>query len=290
MDRIARMRSSPGARRRRAISAVALAAALAALPAVPQQLEAQTNPAPASTYAFTIPVPVTECGFDGSAIPGAVEQQARGGARFYYVRSANGKVVIQFVEYNPKTQTAEYVQFNAADTTSTSRRKFFCMPQATFDSFTRESVQWGWRSRDFAVGALILPVKLRPGTGGAGFDFSTDVAFGTSAGWRWRLSDRRETFTSVLGGVALSSVSLTEENTRGTVTTTTDRAAFTWTLGLMLEENRFQIGAFLGQDRISQPSQANWAFQGKTWFAIGLGYTLFGAAPEKPAAKQPGAD
>jgi hypothetical protein len=56
--------------------------------------------------------------------------------------------------------------------------------------------------------------------------------------------------------------------------------------GGMFEVNRLQVGLFIGQDRISQPKEANWAFQGKSWFGLGLGYAIFGSPSDKPASTQ----
>jgi hypothetical protein len=249
-----------------------------------QNVPAPATPAPATTYAFTLPVPVEECSFEGVKVDGT-GTQARMGGKFYYVQAvpSNAVVVIRFLTYSFKDTPQLYQRFNSTDTLTTTPKKFFCVAQKDFDRFTRRSYAAGLSSHDFVVGALVLPVKLRPGAKGAGFDFANDVAFGTTAGYRYRTSDSRENFLSLLAGVALSSVQLTAENTNGKLTETTDRPAFTWTTGMMFEVNRFQIGAFIGQDRISQPRQSSWAFQGKTWFALGLGYTLFGGVAEQPA-------
>ncbi len=282
----------PGSSELRLTQKTRVVAALMALNLfAPAVVRAQEEPSAGSTHAFVLSVPVMSCTFDGNAPSnGAVEERAPRGAKFQFVQSVknNETVVIQFLDYTGKSSASKslFLSLNAPSTTD-SDRYYFCLSRARFDRFSRRAFATGPRSTELAVGALVLPVKLRPGTAsGAGFDFANDVAFGTSAGARMRILDHRELFVSLLVGVALSSVSLTAENTADALTTTTDRAAFTWTTGAMIEANKFQLGVFIGQDRISQPKAANWAFQGKTWFGLGLGYALFGAAPAQPARTQ----
>jgi hypothetical protein len=54
----------------------------------------------------------------------------------------------------------------------------------------------------------------------------------------------------------------------------------------MLEFERFQIGLLFGTDLISNPNQNDWAYQGKPWLSIGLGYSLLTAPANSPATTQ----
>lgn len=279
-------------------SLLAVAAAAALVPTA--HAAAQTSPVAGDTYTFTLDVPVTECDFAGAPAGGGPQQAPQGG-KFYYVQpGASGTdVVIQFLYWSPTSPN--YIRFNkdvpvaALDNSAQARavraraeRKYFCVTQERFTTFARRAYDTGLSSAQFVVGALILPVKLRPATDETDFDFAKDLSVGTTAGWRVRVHDRRDVYVSAIGGAALSSVALTPENTAGTVTEVSDRAAFTWVLGGMFDVDRFQFGVFVGQDRISNSSAANWAHQGKTWYGLGLGYNLFGGAQPQPAAEQPG--
>ena len=229
------------------------------------------------TYSFRVAVPVAQCDIDGAAKQAAT--QAPPGAKFYFLQAAkNGTdVVIQFLSW--AKSDPNYLAFNVEASRGADTFRYFCVYRGHFDRFSERIYATWLSSRKLTVGALVLPVKMRRQP----FDFSKDVTVGTTAGARMRMSPRRESYFSLLGGVGLSSASLTSENTKSAVTTPTDRAAVTWTVGAMFDVDRFQFGAFIGQDRISQPNQADWIYQGKTWLAVGLGYSLFGAESAKAA-------
>ena len=241
-------------------------------------LAAQSNDPPSKqleTYAFRVAVPVVECAIDGS--PKGPATQAPPGAKFYFLQAAKEgtDVVIQFLSW--AKSDPNYLAFNVDAGRGAERFKYFCVERGNFERFAERIYATWLSSRKLTVGALVLPVKLRRQP----FDFSKDVTVGTTAGARMRMSPRRESYISLLGGVGLSSATLTSENTNAAVTTTTDRAALTWTVGAMFDVDRFQFGAFIGQDRVSQPNQSDWIYQGKTWLAVGLGYSLFGAESAK---------
>lgn len=242
----------------------------------------QSAPKPGNTYAFKISAPVASCDFDGGN-KASTFNYAPVGARFFYVRTSTDAtdVVIQFLLWNESNDN--FSVFNAAKDQRASTPKNFCVEKTVFEQMSDEIFSAGPRSWQLASGILILPVKFRPGKDSRAFDFSKDVTFGTTAGLRFRLSARREVFLNMLGGVGLSSVTLNSSNTISKLATSTDRAAFTWTSGLMLEVEKFQFGAFLGQDRISQPNERDWVYQGKNWWAIGLGYSIFGSGSGQPA-------
>jgi hypothetical protein len=245
--------------------------------------EAQTNPLPVTTYRLRVALPVVGCSFNGQL--NTLASEAPSGSRFRYLQpTADGThVIIQFLTWKDQAST-QYATFNAPTTrVGGGTGTLFCLPRTSFDNFTERVYDTGWSSTDLAVGVLVLPLKLRPSAGNRSFDYSKDITIGTSAGPRWRMSPVRDVYVSAIGGIGLSSVTLTSANTGAKVTQTTDRAAVTWTIGTMLDVDRFQIGAFLGQDRISEPNQADWIYHGKPWFSIGLGYSLFGAGPGQPA-------
>ncbi len=261
---------------------VALAFVLGSSPLLGQA----NDPLPAGTYSFDVSVPVTRCNFDGSGKSITVHAPAL--SRFYYLQSIvagnSNDVVIQFLNFKA---ASSFRTFNVDSTDAGLEPKYFCLPRTTFERFTSKAYATGRNSWELAAGALILPVKLRPGGRTTPFDFSKDVTIGTTAGGRIRMHPRRDVYQSFLLGVGISSATLTPQNTGGSVTELTDRAALTWTIGTMLEVEKFQFGLFLGQDRISQPNQGNWVYQGKTWWALGLGYSLFGASAPKEAKGNP---
>lgn len=232
------------------------------------------------TYAFAVAVPVRTCSFDGEAASTLTTPPDR--AKFLVLGPAKGRdsVVIQFLNWKEGNPNRALLNFTNTDETV---RRYYCMPRTFIERFAERTYDTWRSSAELTAGALLLPVKLRPGKDSAGFDFSKDVTFGTAAGVRMRLSDHRAIYGSWLIGAGISSATLSPATTNKVVTQSTERAAFTWTTGLMLEVDRFQFGGFVGQDRISQPNQADWIYQGRTWLALGLGYSLLSTPPATPS-------
>lgn len=44
----------------------------------------------------------------------------------------------------------------------------------------------------------------------------------------------------------------------------------------MLQYKKVQTGIYLGTDFINNQTHYQWQYQGKSWFALGIGYQLFG--------------
>ena len=283
----------------------------------PGTLRAQLNPDPIATYRFNLPVPLHECEFTGSELSQSITY-APGGSRFYALGAGPNedkveRIRIQFLNWVPNVipdstavglrgqkvsdeallqrqeENRKYMTFNYGRGTLNPQAGdhplVFCIEKSLFDRMTTRTYDKGFSTLDLAAGVLILPIKLRAGAGQP-FDFSKDVTIGTVAGPRMRISETREAYISLLGGAGITAVSLTPENTGGKVTTATDRAAVTLSLGPMFEFNRFQVGIMVGWDRISNPNQDDWRYQGKHWFSIGLGYSLLSAPPSPPASNE----
>lgn len=238
-----------------------------------------SSPVAGATYAFKVAVMLQPCNFDGSATAEPLEQ-APAGSQFYFVRMNGSDAVVQFLLWPEADPLRARLNTLPGDATT---RPYHCLSKADFESFSRVSNATKWASREGVFGALLLPVKLRPGSKTRDFDFSKDLSIGTTGGLRMRISDTKEIFVSALVGTGVASVSLNAENTGGTVTAATDRAAFTWTTGGVFEVDKIQFGLFVGADHISNNKKTNWIHNGRPWYAIGLGYSVFGSSTPKPA-------
>lgn len=223
------------------------------------------------SYAFDAAVPVQQCAFGGN--PSGDLYQAPAGTKFVHLGqvSSGGKqiVVIQFLLWD-ETNT-NYKIFNVDED---GNRKYFCLSSDVFERYTtRVYATWG-TSAQLTAGTALMPIKLRFGAKDRPFEFTTDVSVGPTAGVKMRMSERREYYLIPLLGVGLSSVELNRDNTNGAVTEVIDRSAFTVNLGVVLEIESFQFGAFGGLDFISGPNKNDWKHQNKPWLAVGLGYNL----------------
>jgi hypothetical protein len=234
-----------------------------------------------ATYAARISLPFTKCELTAPLVSAASAQQAPRAARFTYVMaSGDGATAIATVQFIDWTDSSLYRTFNADE--GTVGRKFFCVNRELLQRFAEPVAATGIRKGEPVFGVLTLPIKLRGKAGSAGFDFTNDAAFGATGGWKIRLSPYSQRSLSLVVGIGLSSVALTKENTNATIPDASSRPAFTALGGVVLDLDKFQLGVFAGQDRISQPQTTNWAYQGKTWFGLGIGLRIFGSETAKP--------
>jgi hypothetical protein len=235
-----------------------------------------------ATYEARISLPFTKCELTAPAVLAASAQQAPPAARFTYVSTSTDDTtaIVQFLDWRDSASSL-FRTFNAD--AGTVGRKFFCVDRKLLQRFAQPVAATGIRQGEPVFGVLTLPIKLRGKTGSAGFDFTNDAAFGATGGWKIRLSAYSQRSVSVVLGVGLSSVALTKENTNATIPDASSRPAFTALGGVVLDLDKFQLGVFAGQDRISQPQMTNWAYQGKTWFGFGIGLKIFGNETVKPS-------
>ncbi|GAB4028951.1 hypothetical protein [Spirosoma koreense] len=89
----------------------------------------------------------------------------------------------------------------------------------------------------------------------------------------------------MLTGYSISNVVLdapSVERNANLLTETNNFTALSLSVGYMFENEKIQVGVFMGNDNLSRVNQENfgWQYQGKPWFSIGLGYSIF--STEKP--------
>ena len=138
-----------------------------------------------------------------------------------------------------------------------------------------------------AVGTMILPIKIRGPIdfNGTHYErqFSTDISIGPYIGYRFKVSGNDyKPFTTVglfAGPTLINYVSATTQSGSPTPTSTTpdNMFAFTYGLGVVHEINGFQIGLVYGTDRVSGKRVAEWPYDGKGWFSLGIGYNFLAA-------------
>lgn len=132
------------------------------------------------------------------------------------------------------------------------------------------------KMNNFIFGALLAPIKIRLGNKEERlFDFTTDVAIGTSVGLRMGISEFQPQYINFLLSVGISSVYADEESLAGILTDQANLAALTLSGGVLFEISDMQVGLFAGADWLSKEAGRAWGNQGQLWFSIGIGYQIF---------------
>ena len=175
-------------------------------------------------------------------------------------------------EYNRNNRIRNTYFISQKDLDGRTRRRYST-------SFISDEGEIPFSGTSITGGVTILPFKFRPKVNfdgkKDGFEFSKDVQLGLSAGLRQRISHYNPFYINLLINIGISSVTLDSFNTRGFQTTSTDLAAITFAYGIVLDFNKIQFGAFVGNDRVSDKNSNNWIYQNKFWWSIGFGYSIF---------------
>ncbi|MGZ3873129.1 MAG: hypothetical protein ACXVJD_09445 [Mucilaginibacter sp.] len=125
----------------------------------------------------------------------------------------------------------------------------------------------------FTWGFLTLPVKIRfDNSKGGRFDFEQNLNFGLTFGDKHQLVSTSDISLNYLLGLSIVNVPLDDATPTSSATST---AAVSTSIGLMLQYDKFQIGAFLGND-FAGAHASQFKYQGKPWLGFAIGISLFG--------------
>ena len=226
-------------------------------------------------YRFKFGVELTECTTEGkplmlpalgvapgtSAVPKIMV--AEKGWEFMIDKVLDDNVVITFINWIESDATL--IQRNK-DFVYDSSRKYFLLSHDKLKS-TTEIVP----SRvEIEFGTVTIPIKIRPGNGEhIPLDFYGNFNAGVG------LSFKLRNFINLYSGISITSVPVDSETTNGVITSTTNAAALTPTIGVLKEVGQAQFGLFIGFDFLSRNLGENWIYQGRRWFGIGIGYNIF---------------
>lgn len=148
--------------------------------------------------------------------------------------------------------------------------RYFLLSRSIFDkSCSEKEPLW-----TIDIGVLISPFKFRSNP----FLFNQNYNLGTCLMVNRKV---RKNFSIGAGlGLSVSQVILDDFSTNGAVQENTERPAVTPSLSLMGGYRRINIVLGIGWDFINRTSEIekSWTYQGKTWFGVGLGYSLFNSS------------
>lgn len=162
---------------------------------------------------------------------------------------------------------------------SGTKNKILAIPYEDFMSVKRDTLyDTNWKKKrnyKITTGLLTIPFKLRPEQGDKNFTMTTDVTIGPYIGITKRISKRNPYYLTLPATLGLSFVNI-NDNTTSVVQSDPNIGivpGYTWSTGLIVQLNKFDIGFVLGQDFASDVGN-DWIYQGKTWYSFAIGYNF----------------
>ncbi len=132
-----------------------------------------------------------------------------------------------------------------------------------------------WQTVQVTGGQLTIPFKIRPKKENGTFRLTTDVTLGFYIGATKRLSTTKEHFLTVPLTAGLTFINISNDNTSFDMSTSgTDVVpGLTWSTGLILQLDQYNIGLIFGKDYASDVGD-QWMYHGKLWWSFGLGFSF----------------
>jgi hypothetical protein len=229
-------------------------------------------------FEFTQNVSIQKCDGIGNLVTPATSEIINVGIQFRIDGTALGGYVIHILQkgsdvtFNSKLFMSNY-------TVTTKNRLpniFFVLPIETFNTKCKSRLT----KNSFTVGTIILPIKMRFGSGNKidniyskDFLVTSDVSLGISMGYKHKWNS--DWGINFLGGFNLTMVQVDSSTTKGYYKSASNASGVTWHLGSLLEYNSFQFGVFTGIDYLSGGVGKKWIYKDNCWLGIAIGYSIF---------------
>jgi len=220
-------------------------------------------------YELLVEAPIFECNILGHQLDSTV-QVAPKGAIFSKIAVGSDNIIIRFWLW--KGDADKRNKLNYADSTKTTWKYFLL----STDEFNLKAIPRQTKKSSFVLGATSTPFRMRHSP----FDFSPSLSFGTSFGVKVPLSNYQPISINFVGGLHITHVTIDSFDTQGAVRDIggDSEPAISPVLGVVLEFHKVQVGFYLGWDFISSEDKNNWIYQGKTWFSLGIGTSIFNSS------------
>ncbi|GJM35134.1 MAG: hypothetical protein DHS20C18_41350 [Saprospiraceae bacterium] len=224
-------------------------------------------------YELLVEAPIFECNILGRELDTSVYVAPKG-AVFEKISAKGNHYVIRFMHWKKEEHLNK--KFIHKDSTETEQ-KFFLLD---VDEFNAKAVSKFSKKPTFTIGASTLPLRIRTGP----FDFSGTLSYGTNFGIRFQLADYQDIAMNIVSGLHITHIILDSLNTQGRLESSDNQtaAALSPAVGVVFEFSKAQVGTYLGWDFISGSTKENWIYQGKPWFSIGVGISLFNVTSVSP--------
>jgi hypothetical protein len=242
-------------------------------------------------YQFIEDSEITPCVLDGTVAPGTNNMIAKNGYKFKVERvmSDHSAVVISFLEWRGDKSSDSNLKYvyttqmvSGVAKADENQRLYFKLSAANLANKALPADELP--RAGFLLGAITTPIKMRFGDGkDRFFDLTSNVNLGVSFGYRMRLGGN--VFVAPMTGVSITSVPMTTEDTKGTLSEATNVACLSIPLSVIFFIDNFQLGISGGLDIPSGKVGRDWIYRDSPWLGIGLGYNIFELA-SKPATQK----
>lgn len=219
------------------------------------------------SYELLVEAPIYASDILGNQLDSTV-QIAPKGAKFIKIDTKGANCIIRFLLW--KKQPYLMDKLNYTDSSRTELRYFLL----SLDEFNEKAIARMSKQPSFSVGAVTIPMRIRSDP----FDFSGEFSFGTNLGLKFPLSHYQNIGLVFVGGLQLTHINLDSLDTAGALLESESASALSFTLGAVFEFSQAQVGFYIGWDYIAGPEKDIWIYQGKPWFSIGIGASLFGGS------------
>jgi hypothetical protein len=156
------------------------------------------------------------------------------------------------------------------------------MPKEDFDKLTADdkivdvySLKWKYSTK-LASGFMTIPFKLRPKMDSVNFNMTTDITLGAYIGVKKRISRNLNNFIVIPFTLGLSYINVGNSQTSNvnTENNTSVVPGWTWSSGIIIDLNGFNLGFVFGTDYASGVGQ-DWLYNKKPWISFSFGYSFF---------------
>lgn len=189
-----------------------------------------------------------------------------------------------FYKYNFSGDPATFNALPAEEVNSKNYKelqKYFKIPLKVLKKYAKRNTRIG---ASLAIGVINFPFKLRLQNNFN--DFSGSFNLGAGIGLSIAHRNWRRFEYSIISGYSISNINLEANAVRRNqenLASTNNFTAFSFSLGILGQNDKAQVGLFIGIDQLSNINQKEygWRYQGKPWFSIGFGYAIFSTEIEK---------
>lgn len=148
--------------------------------------------------------------------------------------------------------------------------KLFNVSKEEFLTKAEDAYQYDLPDR-FNIGILTLPFKFR---NQGDKSFEAEFNLNSTLAYRFLSVGGGHLFGQI--GAGIGGVELNDVNSKGIIDKATIKAnALSMLAGIMIQYKKVQAGIYIGTDYINNQTFYQWRYQGKPWFAFGVGYQLF---------------